>query len=156
MSDNRLQQINSAAKDTWKEIQSIMKEYRLIKDSGDIHAILDVREAMIGYMYTAGYLESEYKEMADLSEVDVEDKKAEIFLYYRGKGDEQPNQKYTEKEAEYKARQFAKGLKIDYANFNKQYKRFRNAREVLLKTSESISQRVSLLKMEDNTNQFKK
>lgn len=155
MEERRIKQINSAAKDTWKEINELMKNYKLIKDSADIHQILDVREAMIGYMYTSGYLEAEYKEMADLAEIDVEDKKAEIFLYYRGKGDEEPKNKHTEKEAEYKARQFAKGLRIDYTNFYKQYKRFRNAREAMLKASESISQRVSLLKMEQNTNQFK-
>lgn len=150
----RIDKVESAAKDTWKLVVSTMKEYSKVKESGEPHGLIDIKDDLISLSNTAGYFEAEYKELADRAEVEAEEIKVDQYLFYRGKAEQKPTEKYTEKDADYKARKFSIAARLDYANFYKQYKRFRNAREVMLKAVDSISQRVSLLKMEQNTNQF--
>jgi len=151
---DKLAKIESSAKDTWKLVISTMEEYKKVKESGEPHSLIDIKDDLISIANTVGYFEAEYKELADKAEIEVEELKVDQYLFYRGKQEQKPQEKYTEKDADYKARKFAMGARMDYANFNKQYKRFRNAREAMFKAIDSISQRVSLIKMEQNTNQF--
>lgn len=135
--------------DNYAKINAIISEYFSNKNSMNETYLLSVKDKMLAYMYYFGETEADCYEMKNILDAEYESAKIEKFKQDRA-------DKVAEKTADYNARLYAMSSKIEFIKKEAEYRRARNVKETLSKIIDSISQKISILRRENEFNQFQK
>jgi flagellar biosynthesis/type III secretory pathway protein FliH len=133
----------------YEKIHTILQEYFSNRSTMNEAYLLDVKDKMLSFLYYFGEQEALLYEAKALSELSAEAIKIEKFK-------EERDNKVAEKTADYNARLFAMNHRMELARVEGDYKKARNMKETLSKMIDSVSQKISILRRENEFNQFTK
>jgi hypothetical protein len=115
-------------------------------DRGDIGRLLSAKDYFLAQLYYLGEQESMLQLKHDADDIAHDTQRGETFISYRKEGD-------AEKTAYFKSALATAALKMEGAKSGMELKGVRNKKDTLNKIIDSISQRISILRREEEFNQ---
>lgn len=138
------------------EYKGIDREHNSLKKSSDIRGLIDFKDRCVSLSGSCANMAAEFRFLMEESESLANEVKYDKFLFYRGKHEnEKPDNKYTEKEADYLARRLSMVYDLDIRVYRRWYSKCLAMRDKFNELAHSTSQLVSHLKSEFNINQHK-
>lgn len=129
------------------ELKKAIDRYKEVAESANVESLLKMKDYFIGMLYYHGQMEADWSKVSQGLEMEYDKIKSETFVFLRKGGT-------TEKMADQESRLAAVEKHYEVISALHEFKTHRSAKETISKIIDAISQRISIMRREQEFNQF--